>query len=166
MPIDEIGGLPKPTITNYPKKVAPPTTAAPKTGPAQPPPPQPSGTGPWGGFGQGGVISTAPWGGFGQGGIPAAQPPAAQPVVSVQQVLASQTSRAWDALLAWNEQRDYLKAIALRQANYVALWSAVNTPAPPSLSGGGSGGGSAGYGGFGNNSDPRGYALAMGLYNW
>src|SRR3990167_5194321 len=39
MPIDEIGGLPKPTITNYAKKVATPTIAAPKTGPAQPPPP-------------------------------------------------------------------------------------------------------------------------------
>ena|SRR3990167_1011143 len=41
MAIDEIGGLPKPTITNYAKKVASPTIAAPKTGPAQPPPPQP-----------------------------------------------------------------------------------------------------------------------------
>src|SRR3990167_2839267 len=43
MPIDEIGGLPKPTITNYAKKVATPTIAAPETGPAQPPPPQPRG---------------------------------------------------------------------------------------------------------------------------
>ena len=177
MPIDEIGGLPKPTITNYAKKVATPTIAAPETGPAQPPPPQPSGTGPWGGFGQGGVISTAPWGGFGQGGIPGASLPGAPGVSplsteaqrllnagSVQQVFAQRALQQWNNRIALSDAQEVFKNInaGYAQALYAAeLWAQNNMPTQPVLSGGGSG-----YGGFGGGSDPRGYALSMGLYNW